>query len=97
MLPIAQTNNSCLSCHMPERALTFGATALPKSHFFDMDTGRDLKGTMDSKRYDCMACHAPQVNIPEPIKNTFKAEFRSKKSKTSSNLLETLNEGVKAD
>jgi len=39
----------------------------------------------------------PQVNIPEVIKNTFKADFRSNKSKTSSNLLDTLNEGVKAD
>jgi nitrate reductase (cytochrome), electron transfer subunit len=97
MLPIAQTNNICLSCHMPEHAQALGATSLPKSHFFDMDTGKDLAGELDGKRYNCMQCHVPQVNIPEPIKNTFKADFRAKKSKTSSNLIDTLNEGVKAD
>lgn len=97
MLPIAETNNACLNCHMPEPATAMGATAMPKSHFFDIDTGKDLKGALDNKRFDCMQCHVPQVNIPEPIKNTFKADFRSKKSKSSSDLLDTLNEGVKAD
>jgi len=97
MLPIAETNNACLNCHMPEPAAALGATAMPKSHFFDMDTGKDLKGNMDGKRFNCMQCHVPQVNIPEAIKNTFKADFRSKKSKTSSNLLDRLNEGVKVE
>jgi len=97
MLPIAETNNACLNCHMPQQAAALGATPMPKSHFFDMDTGKDLKGVLDGKRYPCMQCHVPQVNIPEAIKNTFKADFRSNKSKTSSNLLDTLNEGVKAD
>jgi cytochrome c-type protein NapB len=97
MLPIAETNNACLNCHMPQQAAALGATPIPRSHFFDMDTGKDLKGVLDGKRYPCMQCHVPQVNIPEAIKNTFKADFRSKKSKTSSNLLDTLNEGVKAD
>jgi len=94
MLPIAETNNACLTCHMPEHAKSLGATPLPKSHFVDMDTGLDLKGSLDGKRYPCMQCHVPQVNIPEPIKNQFKADFRSKKSRTSSDLLDTLNEGV---
>jgi len=97
MLPIAETNNACLNCHMPQQATALGATPMPRSHFFDMDTGKDLKGVLDGKRYPCMQCHVPQVNIPEAIKNTFKADFRSNKSKTSSNLLDTLNEGVKAD
>jgi cytochrome c-type protein NapB len=97
MLPIAVTNNACLNCHMPEPALSIGATSMPKSHFFDMATGTDLKGKMDGKRFNCMQCHVPQVNIPEAIKNTFKADFRSKKSRTSSDLLDKLNEGVEAD
>jgi len=97
MLPIAETNNACLNCHMPQQAAALGATPMPRSHFFDMDSGKDLKGVLDGKRYPCMQCHVPQVNIPEAIKNTFKADFRSKKSKTSSNLLDTLNEGVKAE
>lgn len=97
MLPIAETNNACLNCHMPAAALALNATPLPKSHFFDIDTGRDLGGDLDNKRYFCMECHVPQVNIPEPIKNTFKADYRKKKSRTSSNLIENLNEGLKAE
>lgn len=97
MLPIAETNNMCLNCHMPDIAKGLGATALPKSHFFDMDTGKDLGGKLDGKRYNCMQCHVPQVNIPEPIKNKFKADFRTKKSKTSSDLIDSLNEGVKTE
>lgn len=97
MLPIAETNNSCLNCHMPEHAKSIGATAMPKSHFVDMDTGTDLKGNLDGKRYNCMQCHVPQVTIPAAIQNTFKADFRSKKSRTSSDLLDQLNEGVKTE
>lgn len=97
MLPLAETNNACLNCHMPETAGGIGATAMPKSHFFDMETGKDLGGKLDGKRYSCLECHVPQVSLPEPIKNQFKADFRSKKSRTSSNLLDSLNEGVKAE
>ena len=97
MLPIAETNNSCLNCHMPEHAGSVGATPIPKSHFFDIDTGKDLGAKLDGKRYFCMECHAPQVNIPEAIKNEFKGDFRTKKSKTSSDLIDRLNEGVKAE
>ncbi len=97
MLPIAETNNACLDCHMPEHAVGLNATPLPRSHFFDMDAGKDLGGELDGKRYPCMQCHVPQVNIPEPIKNTFEAEFRSAETKTRSNLIDILNEGVKAD
>ncbi|HWR72673.1 MAG TPA: nitrate reductase cytochrome c-type subunit [Nitrospirota bacterium] len=97
MLPVVETNNACLNCHMPEHAAALGATPLPRSHFYDIDTGKDLKGKLDGKRYPCMQCHVPQVNIPEAIKNTFRADFRSSKSRTSSNLLDTLNEGVRTD
>ncbi len=97
MLPIAETNNMCLSCHMPENAGGIGATPIPKSHFVDIGTGTDLRGKLDGKRFDCMECHVPQVNIPEPIKNQFKADFRSSKSRTSSNLIDSLNEGVRAE
>ncbi len=97
MLPIAETNNMCLGCHMPDAARAINATPLPKTHFVDMDTGKNLGASIDGKRYDCMQCHVPQVNIPEPIKNTFKPDFRKKKDMTSSSLLETLNEGVKVD
>jgi len=97
MLPIAETNNMCLGCHMPDAATAMGATPLPKSHFIDFETGKDLQGKLDGKRYNCLQCHVPQVNIPEAIKNTFRPEFRHKNDKTRSNLLDSLNEGVKTE
>lgn len=97
MLPIAETNNACLDCHLPENAPPLNATPMPRSHFTDLETGKNLKDQMDGKRYSCMQCHVPQVNIPEPIRNTFKPEFRSKRSKERSNLLDSLNEGVRVE
>lgn len=97
MLPIAETNNACLDCHLPENAPPLNATPMPRSHFTDLDTRKDLKDRMDGKRYPCMQCHVPQVNIPEPIRNTFRPDFRSKQSKKRSNLLDSLNEGVRAE
>ncbi|MBI5055790.1 MAG: nitrate reductase cytochrome c-type subunit [Nitrospirae bacterium] len=97
MLPIARTDNMCMGCHMPDAVSATGATAIPQSHFFDLDTGKDLAGNLDGKRYNCMQCHAIQTTITPPVKNLFKSEFRSKKGKYRSNLLDTLNEGVKAE
>ena len=33
LLPITQSNNQCIGCHMPEVAKTMGATPIPTSHF----------------------------------------------------------------
>ncbi len=35
LLPITQSNNSCLGCHMPEVAAAVKATPIPKSHFIN--------------------------------------------------------------
>lgn len=97
MLPIAETNNMCIGCHMPESARATGATPIPKSHLVDFQTGKDLKGKLDGKRYDCMQCHVQQVTLTPPVANLFKGEFRSKEGRRRSNLIDTLNEGVKAE
>lgn len=97
MLPIAETNNMCKGCHMPEAALSIGATPVPKSHLVNLKTGEDLKGKLDLERYNCMQCHVPQMNLTPPVKSIFKGEFRDKKGKTRSNLIDTLNEGVSAE
>jgi cytochrome c-type protein NapB len=97
MLPIVETNNSCVNCHMPKQARTIGAVPVPKSHLMDMDTGKDLGGELDGARYNCMQCHVPQVSIPEAVENMFTEEFRDKKSEYNSNLADTLNEGVEAE
>jgi len=97
MLPIAETNNMCMSCHMPEYAKSRGATPIPKSHLMNLDTGEDLKGKLDGKRYNCMQCHVQQVNIQPPVKNRFKGEFRDEKGQERSNLYDILNEGVRVE
>lgn len=97
MLPIVQTANMCMGCHMPDAASGTGATAIPKSHFLDIGTGRDLGNSIDGKRYNCMQCHVIQTSITPPVKNLFKREFRSKEGKFKSNLVDKLNEGVKAE
>ena len=94
MLPIAETNNQCIGCHMPKTALSIGAVPIPQTHLIDMDTGKDLGGELDGKRFNCMQCHVPQVNIPEAIENLFEGDFRDERSKYGSTLIENLNEGV---
>ncbi|RJQ44454.1 MAG: nitrate reductase [Nitrospiraceae bacterium] len=94
MLPIAQTDNLCMGCHMPAEAGATGATPIPKSHFVDLNTGMELGGNLDGDRYNCMQCHVMQTTITPPVKNLFKGEFRDKKGNYRSNLLDVLNEGV---
>lgn len=94
MLPIAREDNMCIGCHEPDHASAAGATPIPKSHFTDLDTGKDLGNTLDGKRYNCMQCHVIQTTIAPPVKNLFKGEFRSENDRHRSHLLDTLNEGV---
>ncbi|MCI6988605.1 MAG: nitrate reductase cytochrome c-type subunit [Campylobacter sp.] len=95
LLPITTDMNMCTTCHMPEFAADAGSTAIPKSHLVDMISGKDLHGMLSMERYNCVACHVPQANAAPLVANKFTPEFRDEKSKTSSNLLDILNEGVK--
>lgn len=97
MLPIAQTENLCMGCHMPEEAGGSGATPIPLSHLTDLDTGKDLGGELDGTRYNCMQCHVIQTNLTPAVQNMFKGGFRNEKGHYRSNLLDTLNEGVSAE
>ena len=97
MLPIAIACNRCVGCHMPDEAVRSGATPIPRSHLMKLSTGEDLHGKLDNERYNCMECHVPQVEITPPVKNTFKGGFKGNESKSRSNLVDTLNEGVSAE
>lgn len=46
------------------------------------------------ERYNCSQCHAPQSNNALIVENEFQPEFRGNGAKQS-NLLDTINEGVK--
>jgi cytochrome c-type protein NapB len=49
---------------------------------------------LSGERYMCSSCHAPQSQNAPLVENSFSPEFRSKDGITSSNLLDTLNEGL---
>lgn len=95
MLPITQDSNACLTCHDPAVAKDMGAIPTPSSHTHDFIDGKakDL-GKVAPSRFNCVQCHTPQSNAPALINNTFSPDFRDSASKNSSNLLETINEGV---
>ncbi|NCB82441.1 MAG: nitrate reductase cytochrome c-type subunit [Epsilonproteobacteria bacterium] len=94
MLEISKENNACIGCHLPEVAEAVKATPIPKSHFYDMRTKKMLS-ELSQARFNCNACHAPQSNNQPLVKNEFEPEYRSKEGTARSNLLDTLNEGVK--
>lgn len=94
LLPITSDYNSCLGCHDPSVAAAVNATSIPKSHLFDMRT-QTMLDYVSQARYNCSQCHVPQSNNKLVYQNTFKPDFRGKDEIHKSNLLDTLNEGVK--
>jgi len=93
MLPITINNNTCLGCHEPSVAAMVNATAVPKSHMFNMRK-QIMLTSVSPARYNCSQCHAPQSNNKLVYGNEFQADFRAKDGSKSSNLLDNLNEGV---
>jgi len=96
MLPLEE-DNICMGCHIPEEAISSGATPIPSSHLVDFDTGKDLEGSLDGARFNCMQCHVVQNILTPAVENIFKGEFRDERGRYRSNLLDILNEGVEAE
>lgn len=94
MLPITKENNACTSCHLPEVAGATNATPMPKSHFYNFRLKADLKGQMDENRFNCVICHATQVDAAPLVVNKFSPDFRQKNGSAKSNLIDVVNEGV---
>jgi cytochrome c-type protein NapB len=93
LLPITMDENSCLDCHLPDAAEDTGATAVPASHLYDIRHDQQLT-ELAGDNYSCTMCHVPQADAPTLVDNDFEPMFRDAASTTSSNLLDTLNEGV---
>ena len=93
LLPITADENTCAECHLPESAEDVGATSVPASHLYDMRRDKPLED-LNPANYNCTLCHVPQAQDGVVVENTFDPYFRTQESKTSSNLLDTLNEGV---
>ena len=49
---------------------------------------------MDETRFNCVICHATQVNAAPLVVNKFAPDFRQENGSTKSNLLDIVNEGV---
>lgn len=94
MMEITKESNACLTCHAPGVAEAVKATVVPASHMYDLRTNKALP-EVSQARYVCVSCHAPQSANEPLVQNNFKAEFRQKDGAVKTNLLDTLNEGVK--
>jgi len=56
-----------------------------------VSTGNKINDAM----FNCNQCHVPQAKVDLEVENLFQAEYRNGARKTSSNLKETITEGVK--
>ena len=46
-------------------------------------------------RFNCSQCHAPQAKVDTAVANTFQSDGLTDELKSSSNLVDKINEGVK--
>ncbi len=92
-LPITAAENLCTDCHLPEEAVEAEATSIPASHLYDIRRDTELQG-LAGANYNCTQCHATQANTDALVENTFSPYYRAEEQKSSSNLLDILNEGV---
>ncbi|HEX4943187.1 MAG TPA: nitrate reductase cytochrome c-type subunit [Usitatibacteraceae bacterium] len=64
-LPITMEKNGCIRCHTPTGKKVRGAPAVPPSHVAAGD-----KPAVAGKRWNCIACHAPQADVKPVVANT---------------------------
>lgn len=83
----------------PETKLTKDGVMLQEGKH--LNNTSDIKGVekpLDSlagARFNCTQCHAPQSEGTNAPKNNFAPDFRSEGLNGHSNLIDTINEGVK--
>ncbi|MEK7435452.1 MAG: nitrate reductase cytochrome c-type subunit, partial [Pseudomonadota bacterium] len=71
--------NPCIACHGPDSYKNAGAPKIADSHLKDHD-GKTLT-EVSSARYQCTACHVPQVDAKPLVQNTFRGAVEAKKKK----------------
>ena len=91
--PITADDNMCLECHAPENAEDAEATSVPASHLYDIRRDTQLT-SVNPANYACNLCHATQADVDGLVDNTFEPYYRAEESKSTSSLLDTLDEGV---
>ncbi|MBI4755672.1 MAG: nitrate reductase cytochrome c-type subunit [Betaproteobacteria bacterium] len=68
---ISLQENQCLSCHGPDKYKEKNAPKLGDSHFKDREGKQQAASS--ASRHACVMCHAPQVDAPPLVENTFKS------------------------
>lgn len=66
---ITKDNNQCMSCHDWPQNARVGAPKVSETHYRDRD-GNPLDRVAGT-RWFCTACHVPQLNARELVKNRF--------------------------
>lgn len=70
-----------------------------KGFFVDAEenevVANETGGELNQAMYYCNLCHVPQADIDPMVQNNFEAVYRDMSSKKTSNLNETISEGVK--
>lgn len=95
MLPLSADSNICLTCHDKALAADLNATAMPPTHYFDFVNNKSTGDVVSNARFSCTQCHVVQSDAKPIVGNTFKADFQNETLKNKSNLIDTLNEGIK--
>lgn len=95
LVPITADNNQCAICHDKSIAEGTGATPIPASHYVRLRTLKRTGDAVSSERFNCTQCHVPQSDAKIVVGNSFRPSFSKESLRSSSNLLDVLNEGVK--
>lgn len=72
-------DNPCVACHGPDSYKAARAPKIADSHLKDRD-GKTLS-EVSPARYQCTACHVPQVDAKPLVQNTFRGAVEAKKKK----------------
>lgn len=76
LVPLTAERNTCLGCHdnpaLRGMSIPGVPTAMPESHYTDLRNSPDqLDNKLDSARYLCTQCHAPQADAAPLVTNTY--------------------------
>jgi len=77
LLPITLAENLCLECHddpsmIGEESAADEPTPIPESHYTDLRRSPDeVSGALIGTRYECILCHAAQMDAAPIVANTY--------------------------
>lgn len=61
--------NKCMTCHGRDRVAESQAPMVSVTHFMDRDN--EFHSEISPRRYFCIQCHVPQMDVKPPVNNTF--------------------------